>query len=217
MGADGRAPSPRHHCARKSLPSACGTHSTTHPAASFGWPTCARALDRIGVWPRHPAHVQWVRYPHPFARHDDHQDLRGRLAGNTVPPTVLRDLGRGATESPATPRDPLLGGDTSKETFGGTVVADRPCAARLKDRESCGRSVWRGSPNCWYHRSRLMGDPPIDRLRWCAWRHDQCQRWALEHSALCLVHDREGSPLWQRVEWVSRLEARYESEAFRNQ
>lgn len=95
--------------------------------------------------------------------------------------------------------------------------ADRPCAARVEGREACRRSAWRESPYCWYHLPRFAGEHPIDTLRWCMWRGDQCQRWALEHSSLCLVHDREGSPIWRRVEWTARIEARFENEAHRNQ
>ena len=95
--------------------------------------------------------------------------------------------------------------------------ADRPCAARVEGRESCRRAVWRNSPYCWYHLPRLTGDPDIDRLRWCAWRGDQCQRWALEHSSLCLVHDRASSPIWRRVQLTARIDALSENEARRNQ
>ena len=75
--------------------------------------------------------------------------------------------------------------------------ADRPCAARVEGREACRRVAWRESPYCWYHLPRSAGDHPIDSLRWCTWRGDQCQRWALQHSTLCFAHGREGSSVWR--------------------
>ena len=92
---------------------------------------------------------------------------------------------------------------------------DRPCAARVEGREACRRVACRESPYCWYHQPRSGGEPPIDSLRWCTWRGDQCQRWALQHSTLCLAHDRESSSVWRRVEWTARIEA--EGSARRNQ
>ena len=94
--------------------------------------------------------------------------------------------------------------------------ADRPCAAWVEGREPCCRVAWRESAYCWYHLPRFTGEPPIGSLRWCSWRGNQCQRWALEHSSLCLAHDREGSPVWRR-EWTARIEARFENDAGRNQ
>jgi len=95
------------------------------------------------------------------------------------------------------------------------VGADHPCAARVDGREACRRLAWRESPYCWYHLPRFAGDHPIDSLRWCTWRGDQCQRWALQDSTLCFAHDREGSSVWRRVEWTARIEA--EGAARRNQ
>jgi hypothetical protein len=97
------------------------------------------------------------------------------------------------------------------------VGADRPCAAWVTGREACRRIAWRESPYCWYHLPRCMGEHLVANLRWCSWRGNQCQRWALEDSSLCLAHDPGGSPLWRRVQWTARIEARWDNEALRNQ
>src|SRR5262249_36863667 len=84
-------------------------------------------------------------------------------------------------------------------------------------REACRRLAWRESPYCWYHLSRFMGEHPIANLHWCAWRENQCQRWALVDSSFCLAHDLGGPPLWRRVRGAARIEARFDHEGLRNQ
>ena len=95
--------------------------------------------------------------------------------------------------------------------------ADRPCAAWVAGREACRRIAWRESPYCWYHLPRSTAEHPVANLHWCAWRENQCQRWASEDSSFCLAHDPGSPPSRRHIGRAARIEARVENEALRNE